>query len=237
MKLLVKPLVPVRLWKSLSTIRQRLFPSYARKSFSQEGEDLILERFLGQGEDGFYVDVGAHHPMRFSNTYRLYLRGWRGLNIDANPGSMSMFRRLRPRDINVEVGVSAEKADLIFYVFDEPALNTFDKERALRMVSENHSIVREMKIPTRPLRELLEQYLPQGVVLDLLTVDVEGFDYDVLRSNDWNRYAPKFVLVECLDIFTLDQAYRDPIAKLLSDHQYAMVAKTVNSILFKRAQV
>ena len=51
-------------------------------SFSQEGEDLILNRFLGKKEKGFYVDIGAHDPKRFSNTNIFYERGWTGINID-----------------------------------------------------------------------------------------------------------------------------------------------------------
>ena len=54
-----------------------------RYSFSQEGEDLLIDRMFDGQSVGFYVDVGAHHPTRFSNTYLLYLRGWRGINIDA----------------------------------------------------------------------------------------------------------------------------------------------------------
>ena len=67
---------------------------------------MLLDRFLCQRPSGFYVDVGAHHPIRFSNTFRLYRKGWRGLNIDANPGSMKRFHHTRPRDINIEAAVS-----------------------------------------------------------------------------------------------------------------------------------
>ena len=63
-------------------------PEWANISYSQEGEDLILERFFEGKEIGFFVDIGAHHPMRFSNTYIFYLKGWRGINVDATPGSM-----------------------------------------------------------------------------------------------------------------------------------------------------
>src|SRR5690349_18351333 len=77
-----------------------------RRSYSQEGEDMVLRRVFEHKAHGFYVDVGAHHPMRFSNTYFFYRRGWRGINIDARPGSKREFDRARPRDINVECGVA-----------------------------------------------------------------------------------------------------------------------------------
>ena len=158
---------------------------------------MILDRFLEYRDSGFYVDVGAHHPKRFSNTYRLYRRGWMGINIDANPGSMQMFKRVRPRDINVEAGVSSTRQELTYYVFNEPALNTFKKDLALERAGGIYSIIKEVKIVTAPLGELLDQYLPAKTEIDLLTIDVEGLDYEVLRSNDWSRYSPEFILVEC----------------------------------------
>ena len=75
------------------------------KIFSQNGEDLILNRLLENKSNGFFVDVGAHHPVRFSNTYLSYLNGWNGINIDAMPNSMMIFDKIRPRDINIEVGL------------------------------------------------------------------------------------------------------------------------------------
>src|SRR5690554_6253894 len=94
----------LRRWRS---IRDRYLRDFSRKSYSQEGEDILLEKLFEGKNDGFYVDVGAHHPRRFSNTYLLYRRGWRGINIDAMPGSMAEFRRLRGRDINLEIPISS----------------------------------------------------------------------------------------------------------------------------------
>lgn len=233
MKSLIRPLVFNPLRRSVRNIHQKWFATYSRDSFSQEGEDLILARFFEHREIGFYVDVGAHHPIRFSNTYLLYRRGWKGLNIDASPGCMARFRRLRPRDINVEAAIAAVRGELKFYVFNEPALNTFDEQQALRASGGAYSIVNEVSLPTRPLWELLEQYVPHGVSIDLLSVDVEGLDYDVLRSNDWKRYSPEYVLVECL-ISTLDQVNKSPIGELLGSQSYSIVAKTMNTVLFKR---
>ncbi len=78
--------------------------------------------FENKKTTGFYVDVGAHHPLRFSNTYKFYKRGWHGINIDAMPGSMDLFNRLRHRDINLERAVSDSKQILTYYAFNEPAL-------------------------------------------------------------------------------------------------------------------
>lgn len=108
----LKKLLPSRFWSYLIYMRDLYFVRFHTKSYSQEGEDLLLSRIFGDKKDGFYIDVGAHHPFRFSNTYLLYKRGWRGINIDAMPGSMKLFNRFRPRDINIECGVASGGGEL-----------------------------------------------------------------------------------------------------------------------------
>jgi FkbM family methyltransferase len=233
LKRLIKALLPKSFLKSLDLVRERWFRDYARNSYSQEGEDIVLERFLEHRSSGFYVDVGAHHPRKFSNTYRLYLRGWRGLNIDANPGSMRLFQHVRPEDINIEAAVSSAPQELTYYIFNEPALNTFKKDLALERVGAAYSIAKEVNITTKPLWQLLDPHVPANTSIDLLTVDVEGLDFDVLRSNDWTRYSPEFILVECLDALSLQETTSDPVAQLLSEHHYSIVAKTMSTVLFR----
>ena len=96
-------------------------------SYSQEGEDILLKRIFNNKKNGFYVDVGAHHPKRFSNTNIFYQMGWRGINIDPMPSSMDLFKRYRPRDINLEFGVAKKKGIMKYYIFNDPALNSFQR--------------------------------------------------------------------------------------------------------------
>jgi FkbM family methyltransferase len=233
MKNTIKSLLPKAVWQSLNLTRQRVFNTFAKPSFSQEGEDMILDPFLKHTKTGFYVDVGAHHPFRFSNTYRLYQRGWSGLNIDANPEGIAKFRLARPRDINIQAAVSSKRQNLTYYVFNDPALNTFKKDLALERIDGAYSILREETIETVPLCQLVAQYIPPNTKIDLLTVDVEGLDYEVLQSNDWSRFSPEFILAECLKSTSLEQAASDPVTQLLLSHDYSMVAKTMNTVLFR----
>ena len=105
-----EPLVPAPVWRGARRWAARLIDDlldpYRRTSYSQEGEDLILDRLLRRKPRGYYVDVGAFHPKKFSNTHLFYRRGWSGINIDATPGSMDEFRRVRPRDTNLEIAIS-----------------------------------------------------------------------------------------------------------------------------------
>lgn len=108
LKPILKAILPskIRIW--LIHIRNLYITRFHTKSYAQQGEDLILREMLAYAQSGFYVDVGAHHPFRFSNTYLFYKQGWRGINIDAMPGSMKLFDRFRPRDINIQCGVAYE---------------------------------------------------------------------------------------------------------------------------------
>ncbi len=146
--------------------------------------------------EGFYIDVGAYHPVRFSNTQFFYLYGWRGINIEARPGSRKLFDEARPRDINLEVGVSSERGELTYYVIGEDStMNSFSRDFLAEIKMLEH-VQKEIKVPVGPLSELLDQHLPKQQAIDFMSVDVEGHDLSVLRSNNWNLYRPKFVVVE-----------------------------------------
>jgi FkbM family methyltransferase len=208
----------------------------AVKSYSQEGEDRILHRIFESVDAGFYVDIGAHHPKRFSNTFLFYQRGWHGINVDAMPGSMVLFRRLRPKDINIEAAVARSRKLLPYYIFDEPALNTCDEELALaRSLEGRYRIVAKHSVETRTLADILDAYLPCGQEIDFLTIDVEGLDLEVLQSNDWERYRPRYVLVECLetDVF---EFCGNVSHSFLEEQGYRIVAKTLRTSIYQDAE-
>jgi len=201
--------------------------------FGQDGEDLILNRLLEGQAQGFYVDVGAHHPVRFSNTYLFYKRGWRGINIDAMPGSMKKFKRLRPRDINVECGVAGSAGKLMYHRFNEPALNTFDATEAQHKNKLPYRLLDTVEVAVERLDTLLGRHLPAGQQIDFLSVDVEGKDEEVLRSNDWNRYRPRFILAETLrtDMLSVGEC---PVVRFLCGVGYKPVGKAYNTSFFER---
>jgi len=227
----LKKLFP-NLYKAVVDIKLRV-SGYAVKSYSQEGEDMIIRRLFEGKHQGFYVDVGAHHPMRFSNTYMFYKKGWRGINIEPNPESSVLFKKWRMRDINLTVGVSDEEGELTYYLFDEPALNSFDESLSKKRVKEtSYKIVDEKKIKVARLADILKKHLPAGVQIDFMSIDTEGHDFHVVRSNDWKQYRPTYLLVECLDL-DLAAIAKNPIAAFLDDKGYVIYAKTHNTLIFK----
>lgn len=206
---------------------------YARKSYSQEGEDLILSRIFSGQARGFYIDVGAHHPRRFSNTRLFYRRGWNGINIEPNPAAMSAFRSDRRRDVNLQLGVSDRAGTMTYYAFDEPALNTFDRELVdWRLANTSYKLIKTIEIPVVRLDSILQEHLPKGQGIDFMSVDVEGHDLAVLRSNDWTRYRPKCVLAEAIGK-SIEEDMRSEIFLYMKDCGYELLGKTYNTLVFR----
>jgi FkbM family methyltransferase len=208
---------------------------YADQTYSQEGEDMVLRRIFETVKKGFYVDVGALHPKRFSNTYYFYRKGWSGINIDAMPGSMISFNRVRPRDINIEAAVGMKSSALVYHVFNDPALNTFDAALARARTSGTHHVIRKHTLNVLSLTEILDRNLPNGQTIDFMTVDVEGFDLQVLQSNDWNRYRPRYLLAES-DATTCAGVRDTELHRFLDEKGYEFFGKTVLTAFFKERE-
>lgn len=204
-------------------------------SYSQEGEDMVLRSFYEGKKNyrGFFVDIGAHHPYRFSNTLYFYKQGWRGINVEPTPGAIQAFNRFRKRDINLNIGVSSKKDKLTFYCFNEPALNGFSKELSTERNADSskYKIIQELPIETYPLAEILDTHLPKGQNIDFLTIDVEGLDLQVLQSNNWTKYKPEHILVE--DRIDFDNLADSEIYSYLKEQGYQLVAKTLRTLFFK----
>lgn len=216
----------------INKIINKVINDYSIKSYSQEGEDMILWKLFKHKANGFYVDVGAHHPKRFSNTYHFYKNGWCGINIDAMPGSMKQFKKMRPLDINVEVPISDKEEKLTYYAFNEPALNGFSKELSNERDGKGgHFIKFTKEIITSTVKNVLDKHMPKNQEIDFLSIDVEGMDFKVLKSNDFEKYKPSVILIEVLNsnIFEIKNSN---IAKYLEKYGYTIYSKTMNTVIF-----
>lgn len=207
-----------------------------KKSYSQDGEDVVLSAFFDHKKNykGFFVDVGAHHPVRFSNTWMFYKKGWRGINIDPTPGSMKPFRWLRSRDINLEIGVGGTPGILTFFCFNEPALNTFNKAVAEeRNTGKPYRITKSIDVPIKPLAQILKENMPEGGQIDFFSIDVEGLDLEVLRSNDWALYRPDYLLVEDTK-FSLQDIAQSEINRFLTEKGYSIIGVLQRTLIYEK---
>jgi FkbM family methyltransferase len=183
-------------------------------TYAQEGEDIIAQALLPEA-NGFYVEVGAFHPVSISNTYLFYRKGWRGIVIDPVPEVVELFRQRRPNDLVVECAVSNEEGERRFDIMQVGETNRLDGET----VSEPAKApLRSIQVRCRKLASILDEHLPTGKMIDFLSVDTEGHDLNVLQSNDWQRYRPRLVAVEDF----LPEA-ESPVCRFMFQHGYKLM--------------
>lgn len=184
-------------------------------SWAQGAEDLALLHLFSTKQNGRYLDIGAHHPSRFSVTRHLYQRNWTGINVDANPTAISEFQVSRPKDVSILCAVGLEPT-YFFTIFEEPAISTANTEWRERFLSENQQIKEEYEVQGRTLREILEQYFPNGGP-DLLNIDIEGNDLEALQSAQFNSlpksHWPRVICIETKP--ELRQTIDEPVIKYL----------------------
>lgn len=206
-----------------------LLRRFKTTSFSQYGEDVLLRQLLPQ-ERGFYIDVGAGHPWEHSNTYRLYLRGWSGITVEPNVSAAALFKRMRPRDTHLTLGISATASQLTYYRFKDPFLNTFDGNRLAKPQGDP---VDQVAVDCTPLRQVVSTYCPDALI-DLLSVDCEGLDYEVLASLDWDVSRPSVIIVEDFQQFFAVGRDSTPsrLRTYLQDLDYAPVAQCIFSFIY-----
>ena len=171
----------------------------AERSWSQHGEDERLVQELQDSlRDGYYVDVGANHPAELSNTFRLYNLGMRGVCVEPNDLLCVMHQRYRPGDDVINVAVGPDVGFARFYQMSHHAFSTFSAEDAKMRQAGGMKLLRVVFKPVFRLEIILRNCVPDGRnKLELLSVDTEGWDEMVLRSNDWEKHRPRFVIVEC----------------------------------------
>lgn len=164
-------------------------------SYAQHFEDVYLMRCFREQAEGFYIDVGAGHPVVDNVSFAFYLRGWRGITVEPNPALARLSHHVRPRDIAVETLVGAKPGQAKFYLVDDfHGLSTMIGENA-RAAEENYGKrAEEHVLPVTTLADLCKAQQPGAI--DFLKIDVEGAEQDVLAGADWMKYRPRVVVIE-----------------------------------------
>jgi FkbM family methyltransferase len=210
--------------------RYYLEQKFSKTSFSQDAEDVYIDRFFRKKNSGSYLDVGAYHPLKFSNTYRYYKKGWNGIVIDANPDVKQIFEKIRPRDIFIQSGISDKVGEMIFFKFEEGAYNTFDSEKAKMLIKSGKRLKDEVTIKVNRLDSILEALQIRSI--DFISIDVEGFDFICLQSFEINKYNPYIVLIEADNVKN-----KEKIMSYLVERGYVCLTQLGNSLVFKKNQI
>lgn len=164
-------------------------------SYAQNKEDIILSGFFGGQKEGFYVDVGAGHPVLDSVTKYFYVRGWSGINIEPNKKYHKLLEEDRERDINLNIGVAGRSGKLSFREYENYGLSTFsDAIKEDYKVSTPKAKYVDRQIEVKTLAEIFADHNVGKI--DFLKIDVEGFEHEVLKGNDWSAYRPSILCIE-----------------------------------------
>lgn len=220
----------------ITKVIERIHPNYAKNSYSQCGEDLIVSFIMERLniKRPSYLDLGAHRPIFISNTYLFYKGGSRGVCVEADPTLCVDFRKKRPKDILLNIGVGTKKGKLPFYIMTARSLNTFSLEEAEKIAAGNihgkQNIEKIVEIDLIPVNEIVKQYCPKEI--DFVSLDIEGLDFEILKTFDFTKNRPKIWCIETLGFDEKGREYKEQeIIDYMDKKGYFVYADTnINSI-------
>ena len=160
------------------------------------GEDLVVEKYFKDIVNGFYVDLVCYHPVQNNNTMLLYKIGWRGINIDISEFTIKLFNFCRPDDLNLNLAVSVKIDEIDFYYQKKiSALSTIKKSQSNLTIQGK---IKKKTISSQALTKILDNSKYKDKQINFLDIDIEGADFEVLKSLNFFRYSPKLICVEIL---------------------------------------
>ena len=226
-----------KIYLELNLLHKKFFNK--KRYFSFSGVDIILEKIFMHQPKGIYIDVGCQHPIKNSNTYLLFKKGWEGINVDLDKDNIELFKRSRSNDNNFNKALSndVKEVDLYFYHKKSP-INTIDKKTSEFQKAKVSSI---KKIKTDTLNNIILNTKYKDQSFDLLSIDVEGHELEVLKGFDLNKFSPKVIVVEYLDLnvskleiknLNIEHVINTKIYRYLISKNYILVNSIYSDLVF-----
>ena len=207
------------------------YEKYSKKSYSLSNVDLVIERIFKNKKRGVFIDVGCNHPIKYNNTYLLYKKGWRGINIDLDQESIEQFNKLRSGDDNIQTLVTSfddEEKELYFY-HSRSAINTISKELA---ESRNKNFKKIKKLKGKTLNSIIENSKFKGSKINFLSIDIENYEYEALKNFNFGKYDIDIIVTEITDTniknlevynLSLENIVKTDLYKLLTNNDYKLI--------------
>lgn len=213
--------------------RRFLLPD-SRVYFSQGGEDVHILTLLDDKQNGFYIDIGCNDPIHYSNTFKMYTQGWTGILVDGNPTLIEKAKKVRKKDICLNALVSNEIGEKDFYLSGSSLISSLDPVHAASYTSEGGKTEKRRMVSTT-IDQIIEEHVPPGKTIDLLSIDVEGHDFAVLQSISLNKYRPGLIVIEDLEQIknNLDE---NLYVRYLKPFQYVLVSTDKQNLYFMPAE-
>lgn len=220
-------------------------PENTKLSFSQSGEDVIIEYILrttGSDSNITYLDLGANHAKEINNTYQLYRRGGRGVLVEANPALIEELQTVRPEDIVINKMVTTNKdLESDFYILSGDGLSTNDYEQVKEVIEKNPDvkIEKQIRVKTISMEEIIQKYFSEKTP-EVVNIDIEGAIYDILDQIDFETFRPLIYIIETIPYepnIVIEKKDKDMI-KYMQDRDYVEYAFTgINSIFVDKIRL
>ena len=172
-------------------------------SYAQNFEDVILSRVFKGKKNGFYIDVGAWHPIDHSVTKHFYDQNWSGINIEPSNAYYSLLQKLRSRDINLNFAVNNDFEQIDYLEIPNSGASS-SIHSVWDTVAKQGNLAKnaiKRKVKCMKLADICSKYANDKEI-DFIKIDVEGAELSVIQSANWNVYRPIVIIVESVTPFT-----------------------------------
>jgi len=229
----------------MKILKKIYYKKYSKISYSLSGVDLIIDRMFSKVKKGIYIDLGCNHPIKHNNTYLLHKRGWKGINIDADKESIKEFNSLRKKDYNVNALITSkdgEQKDFYFY-HNRSAINTVSKKLVNSRIKKPKIT---KKITGSSLNTIIDNSPFKNEKINLLSIDIENYEYEVLRDFDFDKYKIEVIVTEItnlnmpkLEIFnnSLENITSSQIYKLLTKKNFKLINWINSDLIFVNTDI
>jgi len=216
-------------------VKEKVF--FNKRTYSSDGVDLFISKYFRNNLKGFYVDVGCYHPTRANNTYLLYKKGWKGINIDVSKFSIDLFNFWRTKDINISRAITNQNGfSKLYYQKDFSLLSTLDKKQAKLSFQGKF---KEKLIKCSTLTTAINETIYKKKKIDFLNIDAEANDFNILKSLDFKIYRPTCICIEdtSLHYKNIDNIKKSKIYNFLIKFNYRHVRSGIFDHLYISNQV
>ena len=223
----------------MNFIKKIYYQKYSKKSYSISNVDLIIDRLFRNNKKGIYLDIGCNHPIKHNNTYLLYERGWNGINIDLDKTSIDEFKKLRPKDINIQIGVSNYAGNKkVFYYHKRSPLNTLSKKlKEFRIKKPTKTF--NLQVDT--LNNIIKKSKFKNKQINLMSIDIENHEYEALQNFNFKKYKIDLIVTEFTNLsgkkietynLSISEIFKSKIYKLLIKNNYKLINWVNSDLIF-----
>ena len=223
-------------YKIIFILTKFFFKLKIMRSFSQEGEDLIIDRIFNfskiKSKNIFYLDIGAGHPIRYSNTLYFYHKDAKGITVDANYENIILHKFLRPKDSSFNFLLGSSNKCIEYYKFDQSELNTTSKSKVKELAEHNIFPLHKEKIIQKKFDDFFNNELKENISkINFFSIDIEGGELEIIKSIDWTKFKPKIICIEII-VENFNEIFESEIYKIISSKNYKLFSKLYHSAIF-----